>query len=175
TGVVAFGVSLRICSSRAKPSMLRIMRSSTMASYTWLSAKRCACTLVPASCTSALRSLLRMLARRRRVDSSSSTMRMRCEAVSSLRATLYRYFSGLALVPPLHVAAAGGAVERAPGDEEQVRQAIEVAPRRVADALAPAQRHDAALGAPAHGARKMRRRRGPAAPGEDELLQRREA
>jgi len=51
------------------------------------------------------------------------------------------------LVPPLHVAAAGGAVQAPAGDEQQVRQAVQVAQRRLAHFLLLLQLDEAALGA----------------------------
>jgi hypothetical protein len=75
-------------------------------------------------------------------------------------------------VPPLHVATPGSAVQVSAGYEQQVREPVEVAPREIAYRLVPAERDQGALGAPAHGAGKVRRRRGAAAAGEDELLQR---
>src|SRR4051812_23666122 len=53
----------------------------------------------------------------------------------------------LALVAPLHVGAPGAPVERAAGDEEQVRQPVQVQPRLGGDRLGAAQRDHAALGA----------------------------
>src|SRR5262245_22306731 len=83
--------------------------------------------------------------------------------------------SGFPLVFPLYVPASGGAVEAPSGDKQQVRKPVEIAPGSVADRLGAAERHERALGAPAHRARKVRRRRSAAAAWKDELLERREA
>src|SRR6185503_15252651 len=80
--------------------------------------------------------------------------------------------SRFALVAPLYVTAARAAIERPAGNEQQVRQAVQVAPGRVADRLAAAERHQGPFGAPADRAREVRRSRGAAAPWQDELLER---
>src|SRR5438445_5190716 len=80
----------------------------------------------------------------------------------------------LALVAPLHVAAPGAAIENPRGDEQQIGQAIQVTARVRADFVFLSERDDAALGAPAHCARKMRAGRGASAARENELLERRQ-
>src|SRR6185295_17615365 len=82
--------------------------------------------------------------------------------------------SGFPLVLPLDVFAPGRAVQGSAGDEQEVGEAVEVAPREVAHWLAPAERDQGALGAPAHGAGKVPRRRGTAAARQDEFLERRQ-
>src|SRR6266480_2106637 len=80
----------------------------------------------------------------------------------------------LALVAPLHVAAPGVAIENARGNEQQIGQAIQVAARVRADFGFLSERNHAALGAPAHRARKVCAGRGACAAREDELLERRQ-
>src|SRR5207237_269161 len=60
------------------------------------------------------------------------------------------------------------------GDEQHVRQAVEISARRLAHLLALAERNHASLRAPADGARKVRERRGARAARENEFLQRRQ-
>src|SRR5882762_8409084 len=79
----------------------------------------------------------------------------------------------LALVAPLHVAAPGVAIENPRGDEQQIGQAIQVTARGRADFVLVSERDHAALGAPAHRARKVRERRGARAAWQNELLERR--
>ncbi len=69
---------------------------------------------------------------------------------------------------------AGGAVQAPTGDEEEVREAVQVAPRRLAHLLALAELDQRALGAPADGARKMCRRGRSRAARQDEFLERRQ-
>src|SRR5262245_36974628 len=82
--------------------------------------------------------------------------------------------SGFPLVFPLHVGASGRAVQAPASDEQKVGKPVEVAPRGIADRLAPAERYQGALGAPAHRAREVRGGGGPAAARQDELLERRQ-
>src|SRR3954468_13428691 len=81
---------------------------------------------------------------------------------------------GLPLVLPLHVAAAGRAVQAAAGNEKEVGQPIQVASCEVAHRLTPAKGDERALRAPANGPGEMGGGRGPGAAREDELLQRRQ-
>src|SRR5512138_1045672 len=76
---------------------------------------------------------------------------------------------------PLHVAPAGMAVELPPGDEQQVRQAVQVAARGIAYVLLAAERDEAAFRAPADRAREVRGGRGARAARQDEFLEGREA
>src|SRR5690606_14438828 len=80
--------------------------------------------------------------------------------------------SGVATLLPQHVAAAAGAVEHAREHEEQIGQAVQVLPRRLADRLVLGQRDDGALGAAADGTGLVRQRRGARAAGQDEVLER---
>src|SRR5206468_3404424 len=80
----------------------------------------------------------------------------------------------LALVAPLHVAAPRVAIENPRGDEQQIGQAIQVTARVRADPVFLSERDHAALGAPAHRARKVRERGGARAAWQDELLERRQ-
>src|SRR5947207_212479 len=80
----------------------------------------------------------------------------------------------LALVAPLHVAAPRVAIENPRGDEQQIGQAIQVTARVRADPVFLSERDRAALGAPAHRARKVRERRCARAAWQDELLERRQ-
>src|SRR5438034_7378432 len=80
----------------------------------------------------------------------------------------------LALVAPLHVAAPRVAIENPRGDEQQIGQAIQVTARVRADLVFLSERDHAALGAPAHRARKVRARGGARAAWQDELLERRQ-
>src|SRR5687767_303737 len=102
-----------------------------------------------------------MRAFRRRADSSSSTIRTRMTGTLTF-----------SLMAPLHVADFRGAVQYPAGDEQQVRQAVQVLPRRRAHGLGAPQGHYAALGAPAHRAREVRRRRGARSARQDEFLER---
>src|SRR3990170_3082243 len=60
-------------------------------------------------------------------------------------------------------------------DEEQVAQPVHVLERPLADGLGAGERQDAALGAPADGARLVEEAAHPPAAGQDEGLERREA
>src|SRR6185503_15021529 len=78
----------------------------------------------------------------------------------------------LALVPPQHIAAPAGAVERAPEHEQQVGEPVQVLSRALAHRFGAAEGHHAALGAPARGAREVRQRGGARAARQDEFLER---
>ena len=79
-----------------------------------------------------------------------------------------------ALVLPQHFAVARRAREHACEHEQQIGQAIEVADRFGAHRFDARQRNDFAFRAPAHGACEMAARRGHAAAGQDEILERRQ-
>src|SRR5262247_603137 len=83
--------------------------------------------------------------------------------------------SGLPLVFPLYVAASGRAVEAATGDEQEVRQPVEIAPGSLADRLRAPEGHESTLGATAYRACEVRRSGSAAAAWKDELLEGREA
>src|SRR4051812_2091937 len=78
----------------------------------------------------------------------------------------------LALVAPLHVRAAGSAVQAPSRDEEEVRETVEVLARRRAHLVALAELDQRALGAAADGAREVRCRGSARAARQDEFLQR---
>ena len=79
----------------------------------------------------------------------------------------------LALAPgPLQIGDAGPAVFDPGHDEEQIREPVQITKRRFSDRRLAMQRHGAALGAAAHGARHVERGGRRAAPGQDEAAQR---
>src|SRR5688572_20488847 len=109
---------------------------------------------------------------RRAISRPLSSANERCTASSCAAPAQKPTRSGLAVVPPLRIAAAGGAVEDAAGHEQKVGEPIEVAARGIADRLAPPERYQRPFRAPAYGARKMGGRGGAAAARKDELLER---